>query len=335
MKTSSSQEPAGSLKESKKSAPSSAKPARDHATEKHVALGRRAAKMASIRADRDTGVLAAELFQVAQALVLCGLPYQPTSVRHFTRKARLADGSEVSVTFSTGLEDGMPYGSDRSLLHFLLDRAIKAQSRFVSWETATEFLNTMHLALGGKNRRDLRQRFERIRGLTIGVKRKAPTGTSTKLMPIIRQSHLPTSVDVNAEQGGQGSLSLTTDLVYGVEIDELFYADLLAHHVPIPAQIIRATRKQSQLQDLVIFLYWRCYAAQSTSLIPWPYLKQQLWQEDKQSWRIRERFAQAIVTLKILWPELEAEALKTGLMVGPPRNGHYLLPEATNTRQLS
>ncbi len=335
MKTSSSQEPAGSLKESKKSTPSSAKATRDHAAEKHVALGRRAAKMASIRADRDTGVLAAELFQVAQALVLCGLPYQPTSVRHFTRKARLADGSEVSVTFSTGLEDGMPYGSDRSLLHFLLDRAIKAQSRFVSWETATEFLNTMHLALGGKNRRDLRQRFERIRGLTIGVKRKAPTGTSTKLMPIIRQSHLPTSVDVNAEQGGQGSLSLTTDLVYGVEIDELFYADLLAHHVPIPAQIIRATRKQSQLQDLVIFLYWRCYAAQSTSLIPWPYLKQQLWQEDKQSWRIRERFAQAIVTLKILWPELEAEALKTGLMVGPPRNGHYLLPEATNTRQLS
>jgi len=166
--------------------------------------------MASIRADRDTGVLAAELFQVAQALVLCGLPYQPTSVRHFTRKARLADGSEVSVTFSTGLEDGMPYGSDRSLLHFLLDRAIKAQSRFVSWETATEFLNTMHLALGGKNRRDLRQRFERIRGLTIGVKRKAPTGTSTKLMPIIRQSHLPTSwipaldgVEATLQRGGR------------------------------------------------------------------------------------------------------------------------------------
>lgn len=311
------------------------KPARDHAVEKHLATSRRAAKMAGIRIDRDAGALAAELFQVAQALVLCGLPYQPTSVRHFTRKARLADGSEVSVTFSTGFEDGMPYGSDRSLLHFLLDKAIKGQSRFVSWETATEFLNTMHLALGGKNRRDLRKRFERIRGLTIGVKRKAPSGSSTKLMPIIRQSHLPTSVDVNAEVGGQVSLPLTSELVYGVEIDEMFYADLLAHHVPIPAQIIRATRKQSQLQDLVIFLYWRCYAAQSVSLIPWAYLKQQLWQEDKQSWRIRERFAQAIVALRILWPELQAEALKTGLMVGPPRNGRYMLSEATDTRQLS
>ena len=41
------------------------------------------------------------------------------------------------------------------------------------------------------------------------------------------------------------------------------------------------------------------------------------------------------MSLKILWPELQAEALKTGLMVGPPLNGQYLLPEATNTRQLS
>ena len=309
-------------------------PKRDYAKERHLALNRRAGRIVKVRegiADGDR-----EMWQVSQAIILCGLPYQPTDTRHITRTARLADGSTVAVTFSTALAAPMPYGSDRTLLHFLMDRAVKSGSRFVSWETATEFLTTMHLALGGKNRRDLRNRFERIRGLTIGVQRKMAAGSSsTKLMPIIRQSHLPSSVDISAEQDGQGSLALgTPGLVYGVELDELFHADLLAHHVPIPAEILRATRKQSQLQDLMVFLYWRCYAAQTVSLVPWAYLKQQLWQDDKQSWRIKERFAQAIVALRVLWPDLEAEALKTGLMVGPPRHGHYLLPEATETRQL-
>jgi hypothetical protein len=307
---------------------------RDHAVEKHMAITRRATRMAGIRQKRDDGVLSQELFQVSQALILCGLPYQPTKERHFTRKARLGDGSTVSVTFSTALEASMPYGSDRTLLHFLMDRAVKTNSRFVSWETATEFLNTMNLATGGKNRRDLRERFRRIAGLTIGVERKTADTYSGRIMPVIGEYHLPTSIDVRAESAGAAMLPLTDKIVYGVEIDEKFFKDLLAHHVPIPAEIIRATRKQSQLQDLVVFLYWRCYAAESTSLIKWEYLRQQVWQDDKKERRIRERFAEAIVCLKTLWPEVTAEALPGGLIIGKPRAGRYMLVEATSTRRL-
>jgi hypothetical protein len=308
--------------------------ARDHATEKHVALSRRAARLAAIREKRDDGTLSQEIFQVSQALILCGLPYQPTTARHFTRKARLADGSTVAVTFSTALEASMPYGSDRTLLHFLMDRAVKTGSRFVSWETATEFLETMNLATGGKNRRDLRERFKRIAGLTIGVERKTADSYSGRVMPVIGEYHLPTSIDVRAEVEGTSLLPLTDKIVYGVEIEDKFFKDLLAHHVPIPAEIIRATRKQSQLQDLVIFLYWRCFAAQSTSLIKWEYLRQQVWQDDKKERRIKERFAEAITCLRTLWPEVNAEALSTGLSVGKPRGNRYLLVEANNVRKL-
>lgn len=111
-------------------------------------LSRRAGRFAGIREQRNDGSLSQELFQVSQALILCGLPYQPTTERHFTRNARLADRSTVAVTFSTALEAAMPYGSDRTFLHFLMDRAVKTGSRFVSWETATEFLSTMNLATG-------------------------------------------------------------------------------------------------------------------------------------------------------------------------------------------
>jgi hypothetical protein len=315
----------------KKQAP---KKARNRKVEDHLSKTRQAAALAKVRIDRDANEGNEEIFQVAQALILCGLPYDKTNQTKITRTARLADGSVVDVTFSTGLKAGMPYGSDRSLLHFLFDKAVKNDSRFVSWETATEFLKMMNMAQGGKNRRDLRQRFLRIRSLTIGVERTTKYGTTADLMPVIRHSHLPTSVDLRAEQRGQSLLPISSDVVFGVEIDPGFFADLKRHHVPTPAAIIRTTRNKSQLQDIMLWLHWRCYAANKPSLIKWEYLKMQLWQDDKTSRRIKVRFAEAITALRIIWPELQAEALKTGLMVAPPLRGRYLLAKGAAARQI-
>ncbi len=319
----------------KTSKPRPPKKPRDRKVEDHLSKTRQAAALAQVRIDRDANGGEEEIFQVAQALILCGLPYDKTDQTKITRSARLADGSVVDVTFSTGLKAGMPYGSDRSLLHFLFDKAVKSDSRFVSWETATEFLQMMNMAQGGKNRRDLRQRFLRIRSLTIGVERTTQYGTTSDLMPVIRHSHLPTSVDVRAEQRGQSLLPIGSDVVFGVEIDPSFFADLKRYHVPTPAAIIRTTRNKSQLQDLMLWLHWRCYAANKSSLIKWEYLRMQLWQDDKTSRRIKVRFAEAITALRIIWPELQAEALKTGLMVGPPLRGRYLLAKGAAARQIS
>ncbi len=319
----------------KTSKPRPPKKPRDRKVEDHLSKTRQAAALAQVRIDRDANGGEEEIFQVAQALILCGLPYDKTDQTKITRSARLADGSVVDVTFSTGLKAGMPYGSDRSLLHFLFDKAVKSDSRFVSWETATEFLQMMNMAQGGKNRRDLRQRFLRIRSLTIGVERTTQYGTTSDLMPVIRHSHLPTSVDVRAEQRGQSLLPIGSDVVFGVEIDPSFFADLKRYHVPTPAAIIRTTRNKSQLQDLMLWLHWRCYAANKSSLIKWEYLRMQLWQDDKTSRRIKVRFTEAITALRIIWPELQAEALKTGFMVGPPLRGRYLLVKGAAARQIS
>jgi Plasmid encoded RepA protein len=313
----------------------SLKKTRDRKSETYLAKTRQAAALAAIRTQRDANGGDEEIFQVAQALILCGLPYEKTDQTKITRSARLADGSVVDVTFSTGLKAGMPYGSDRSLLHFLFDKAVKNNSRFISWETATEFLQAMNMAQGGKNRRDLRQRFLRIRSLTIGVERTTRYGSSADLMPVIRHSHLPTSVDVKAEKRGQSLLPIGSDVVFGVEIDPTFFEDLKRHHVPTPAAIIRTTRNKSQQQDIMLWLHWRCYAAKRSSLIKWEYLRMQLWQGDKKSRRIKERFADAIAALKIIWPELQAESLKHGLMVGPPLRGRYLLAQGAEARQLN
>lgn len=297
-----------------------------------AAKGQLALRAAEVRIARDAFAL--EVTQVAQSLILCGLPYVPTKETRITRKARLGSGGEVKVTFSAGLGADMPYGSDRTLLYFLLDKAVKANSRFVSWNTAIEFLSSMGMATAsGKNYADLRKRFSRLRGLTIGVERNGDADTSL-LMPVIRRSALPSSMAVKVEKRGQTRLPLSESMTYGVEIDEGFFEDLKRFHVPVPTELLAKTRKQSQLQDICLFLHWRCYAARAATVIPWANLRQQFWHDDKTERRIKVRVAEAIAFLRILWPELQADAQKDGLWVAPPLNGHYLLPLGKAARKL-
>jgi hypothetical protein len=114
----------------KASKPSASKKPRNRKVEDHLSKTRQAASLAKVRIDRDANGGEEEIFQVAQALILCGLPYDKTDQTKITRSARLADGSVVDVTFSTGLKAGMPYGSDRSLLVIYAQRLEKVKLTF-------------------------------------------------------------------------------------------------------------------------------------------------------------------------------------------------------------
>ena len=112
------------------------------------------------------------------------------------------------------------------------------------------------------------------------------------------------------------------------------FEKILQYHVPVPFELLQATKKKSQLQDHLIFLYWRSFSAQTETLIPWESLREQLWQEDSVASRIRTRFKEAISVFKTIWPELNAEAEKAGLRIGPPHGGMHFLPQARSVRRL-
>jgi hypothetical protein len=156
---------------------------------------------------------------------------------------------------------------------------------------------------------------------------------STVLVPFIEESHLPTSVDMKADKRGQNLLRMDTP-VFGFKLGDRIFKEILQYHVPVPFELLQATKKKSQLQDLLIFLYWRSFAAQTETLIPWESLREQLWQEDSVASRIRTRFREAIIVFKTIWPELNAEADKKGLRIGPPKGGHHLVPQAKYVRRL-
>jgi Plasmid encoded RepA protein len=264
-----------------------------------------------------------DLTQIAHALILCGLPYRKIDAFEFSRVSRAADGSIIRVTFySVGHDEQgnrvpLAYGSDRTALHWCIDKAIKTQSCFVAIEKASDFLYDIGQCDSGENYKRNRASFDRIMSLSITVERYRDGEQNRTIMPIIEHSHLPASLDPKAT-----SIAGPLGIRFGTE----FYNEFSKHHAPFPTSFLRDLAKKPQMQDYIVFLNWRSFAAKTTTVIPWRMLREQLWQEDTNPHRIKVRFAAAIKLLKVAWPELNAKVSTRGLEIGPPARGQHLFP---------
>lgn len=276
----------------------------------------RASMVLELRRQREDGDWD-ELLQVAQALIVCSLPYQRTTERQLVRRARAADGSEVVVTFTaTDPDVELPYGSDRTLLHWLVDRAIRADQPFVAWDTAIEFLRDAGLSDHGKNFRDLRDRFDRLSSVAITVTREQAGRKRRLVMPIIEESNLPSSVDLRSEARGERRL---LDEVFGFRLNAKFFSEIKAHRVPVPWELIRKTRKQSQLQDFMLWIYWRSYAAKGRSKVPLDAIREQFAIVDSNPWRLKKQMREAYQALRFIDPSFPGEVEGDFINVVPHR----------------
>jgi hypothetical protein len=276
-----------------------------------------------------------EVIVTAQFLIFMGLPTRSTTDRVIRKSTRMGDGSQIVVTFTAMNEGaGLPFGSDVNMLHWMINRAIQTGSPFVSWETAQEYLTWMNLSKGGRTLKELRARFERIAGLAITVQRTDSTDVETFVMPIVRASRLPKSVK---PQKLSSALPLTGDedenddlrrrtQPRGLMFDESFFKDFIAHNVPMLKALLLLVSERPQLQQYIGFLGWRSWAAASATLIPWANLREQIWHGDSNERRIKQRFKETILALRIAWPELQAEARPKGLWIAPPLKGIQFIP---------
>jgi len=325
------------------------RPPRNRFKERVAAAQRRASTLVDLRNQRQDDSLK-DLIFISRYLVAMSLPYSPTKDRQVVKSARLGDGRRVHMQINADIPGvDLPFGSDRTLLHWLLDQIARQvldarqngasedaleHARFVHWESASSYLRDMGLSLdSGKNYADLRARYRRLAGLSIGLRIEGPTGETLHNIPLIERADLPSSIDMRAENAGQQRLGLV-DLDFGVLFSRRLVAALMESAVPFPKDILRKTRKQSQMQDYWIFLAWRSYGARSASLIPWSEVQEQLWQQDQTVRRIKTRFKEAIQGLRVIWPELQAEAKVKGLWVSPPKDGVQLIGRGSELKRL-
>lgn len=70
------------------------------------------------------------------------------------------------------------------------DRAIHADSPFISWTSATEYQREIGLPIGGSGNAILKKRSERVAGLMFNIQRKADGAKQDITYLIIERSYL-------------------------------------------------------------------------------------------------------------------------------------------------
>ena len=287
---------------------------RDYRAERQVADQRLKERVVELAAARYDQTLGEEYIKLAQALILCTLPYSPTPETRIVRRARTGDGSFLTVTF-VAVSEGilMPYGADRKLLHWLIDRAIRADDPYVPWSSALEYQREMGIRQSGRSTRQIRERFARIAGLVIQIKRNNAEVTAQNTFPIIEASYLPNSLS----QGGSDQQRQLPSLGdrFGVILHRPLFEDLKRHKAVLPRRLWLEIDGPTAVQDLVLWLSYRCYSAASETVIPWVALQEQFPTDDTNPHRIRQHARRAVTTLRALWPGIRLEYLDTGILI--------------------
>lgn len=310
---------------------------RDYAKERNAAISRSVDRAAELRDDRDTGALGDEVIKMAQALILCTLPYRPTEERQVMRSARLSDGSTLRVTFTAGINGvNMPFGNDRHLMAWLFDKAINSDSAFVTIKSASDYLRETGKARNGDRVKELAARLSRLTGLVIGIERRSTSAKQTVMLPMIASSNLPNNltVQLQAENSGQQSIP-GLENPFGIQLEERFFQDIKRHHVAIPRRLwmqLQGQKGGPQLQDLLTFFVYRCYCAQTETVIPWTGLRDQFPQDDSNPRRLKSNVKKAITHLRVLWPEVRIDVLKEGVWVD--RAAQPLLPDDVSKKRV-
>jgi hypothetical protein len=307
---------------------------RDYVKEKQLAMEKSVDRIVMLREERDSGVLGEEIIKLAQALILCTLPYRPTKERQIVRTARLSDGSKLTVTFSAALNDiEMPYGADRDLMAWLFDKAINSETSFVPIRSANEYFRETGKSRSGDRVKDLAGRLRRLSGLVIGIERPRENSSQTIVLPMIAASHLPHSLTLLELPTGQTSLP-GLENPFGIQLEERFFQDIKRHHVAIPRKLwleLQGNKGGAILKDILTFFVYRCYSAQHESVIPWHGLREQFPQDDTNTGRLKQNVKKAVKQLRLLWPEVKIDVLKEGVWVA--KAATQLLPDAERVNE--
>jgi len=256
----------------------------------------------------------------------CSLPYQdPGSVPLWSRQAgRLSLTVQPAVVAGPdgGVVARYPYGTlPRLLLIWLTTEALRTgERRVVLGDSTSAFLRSIGLHVTGGRRGDigrLRTQLERLFLATITCRYDDPgAGTATASRYDVADAYqLWWSIRADP---AQGSL-----LPSYVDLSERFFAEVLAHPVPVDLRAIELLRGSPLRLDIYTWLTYRMSYLRRRTKIPWEMLRYQFGSDradDRQGrWRFRRDFEAHLARVLVVYPAARVEAADAGLVLLPSR----------------
>jgi hypothetical protein len=221
-----------------------------------------------------------EALQTARAIALAGLPKRKTSAQNLIRTLRLGKKQWLQVIYSADPKGILPYGQDRFVLAGIQSLALDQGSPVVYFEQVSQLLKMFDLSTDGRSLRRLRERFQRLAGLSIRL-RFAETEQGLDCPPsgesifIIKSFSLPTRKELRDELRAipirQRQLTLPgLDLGeapsrYGVLLSADFWQHLKEpkNHLILPMDLMRLFVNYPTGWDYAAFLVYRCSRAKT------------------------------------------------------------------------
>lgn len=206
---------------------------------------------------------------------------------------------------------GVPYGARaRMILLYLQTQAIRTGSREIALgRSMRDWMERMGLSIGGETARALREQAARISACSLKFFWEEGEGDGFERGAIVRSG-----LRFHAEDSVQGGLWEER-----VVLDEVFYASLREHPVPLLEAAIRQLRDRSMSLDIYVWLAWRLHRLTRTTTISWPALHAQFGTGFKAVRQFKPRFIEALEAALAAYPEARVSLDDKAITLTPAR----------------
>lgn len=240
----------------------------------------------------------------SRPFVLTGLPIRrlPKDVREYTRR-----NGRFFLSVIGHPEKGIPFGQDRLIPIWVATLALRQNNRVITFDAASELLDTFGLPRDGKTYRRLIEGFERIFWATIAF------GTDRDSDGAFVFKRARFNFFDNVELWYTKSVDqriLPGDFQNVIELSHKFWEEIQAHPIPVDLAVVRALADSPGNLDLYVWLVWRCWTAKREVRIPLfgpEGLIHQLGVSERTANReFRRRLKDWLRITRALWPECPA-----------------------------
>ena len=247
---------------------------------------------------------------LARAMVQATLPHRKVAGNEFERK-----NGAYTLHLLAPAKVGLPYGTvPRLLLAWLTTEAVRTQSRelFLGVSLSKFMAELDMVPTGGRwgSITRLKNQTARLFASTVSATYTDSQSQTEAGFRLADRSQL--WWDAKApEQAGLWESS--------VKLSETFYAEIIAHPIPVDMRAIRALKKSPLALDIYAWMTYRASYATKASEIPWQALAMQFGSDYAHLRDFRAAFLDALRKVHTVYAGANFEVGQRGLIVKPTR----------------
>ncbi len=228
------------------------------------------------------------------------------------------DGHRVTLLVRSGLDRaqqqiGVPYGSRaRIILIYLQTMALRAKSPTVELGgSMNDWLSRMNLPVGGATYTQIREQARRISSCELtffyNLDSTDQEGAGRRQGHFVRDE-----IVIRRRDASQGHLWREE-----VTLDEMFFAELVRHPVPLSEVALRQISGKSLALDIYLWLAYRLHSLEKRTAVSWPALFGQFGGGFAHLKHFKPDFTRNLLLATAVYPQARVEMTDTGIVMHP------------------